>query len=88
MAESELQRETVSFHVTWTADESAVLSVLPAVEERLAPFDPRPHWAKLFTTAPAAVHAQYERLSDFASRIREYDPTGKFSKDLTDRYLG
>jgi xylitol oxidase len=82
------RRDSVALHFTWIPDEAAVRPVLGLVEEQLAPFAPRPHWAKLFTIAPDAVRRQYERLPDFQSLARTYDPKGKFRNAFTDRYLG
>lgn len=43
-------RDTVALHFTWVEDTAAVLPVVRRVEEALEPFDPRPHWGKVFTT--------------------------------------
>jgi alditol oxidase len=72
------QRDSIGLHFTWIDDLPAVLPVMAAVEERLAPFSPRPHWGKLFTIAPADLAASYERLPDFRTLMRRYDPAGKF----------
>ena len=45
-------RDSVAFHFTWRPDWPAVRALLPDVEAALEPFEPRPHWAKLFTMAP------------------------------------
>jgi alditol oxidase len=81
------QRDTVAFHFTWVKDWAAVAPVLARVEERLAPFGPRPHWGKLFTASPAGVAAQYPRMGDFRGLARHYDPAGKFRNDLLNRYI-
>lgn len=70
-------RDTVGFHFTWTAE--APIEVIQTVEQALAPFDPRPHWGKVFTQA-----AQYERMPDFARLVEHYDPNGKFGNDFVD----
>lgn len=81
------RRDSVGLHFTWIADASAVLPVVGLVERQLAPFAPRPHWAKLFTIAPEVVRRRYERLPDFRELARRYDPAGKFRNAYTDRYL-
>ena len=81
-------RATASIHFTWTADLAAVLPVVALVEDRLAPFAARPHWAKTFTATPDAVAALYDRLPDFCDLVRRYDPVGKFGNAFTDRHLG
>jgi alditol oxidase len=71
-------RSSLAIHFTWKPDWAAVKQVLPMIEKKLAPFDARPHWAKLFTMTPAP---SYERLPDFRKLIQHYDPTGKFQND-------
>jgi xylitol oxidase len=53
----------------------------------LAPFQPRPHWGKLFNLTPAQVQARYPRLADFQALARDYDPQGKFRNAFVERYL-
>jgi xylitol oxidase len=71
-------RDSLAIHFTWIADTEAVLPVVRLVEERLAPFAPRPHWGKVFTVPGAEVRTRYERWSDFAAEVRRVDPAGKF----------
>ncbi|MER6754055.1 FAD-binding protein [Micromonospora echinofusca] len=80
-------RDSLAIHFTWTADAAAVLPVVAAVEERLVPFAPRPHWGKLFDLTPAAVAAAWPRYADFLDLARRLDPAGTFRTDLLDRYL-
>jgi alditol oxidase len=75
-------RDTVALHFTWIKDTRAVPPVIALIEERLAPFAPRPHWGKLFTAAPA-----YPRLPDFLALMRHYDPSAKFTNDFLTRHL-
>jgi xylitol oxidase len=81
------RRDTVALHFTWVDDTPAVLPVVPALEQRLTPFDPRPHWGKVFEMPPATVRAQYEQMAAFRELMGDYDPLGKFSNALVDRYL-
>ncbi|MFI2647432.1 FAD-binding protein [Micromonospora fulviviridis] len=78
------ERDSLAVHFTWVGDPAAVAPVLDEVEERLAPFAPRPHWGKLFTRDPAAA---YPRHDDFRALLREFDPAGKFRTALLDRYF-
>jgi xylitol oxidase len=52
------------------------------VEEKLAPFNPRPHWAKLFTMPPAVLQSKYQKLNDFRQLAKQYDPNGKFQNEF------
>ncbi len=72
------QRPSLAIHFTWKPDWASVKTVLPLIEEQLAPFEARPHWAKLFTMAPAQLESRYEKLADYKALLKEYDPRGKF----------
>ena len=70
-------------HTTWK-QEDIVMDLLPLVEKQLAPFNPRPHWAKLFTIAPSVLQSRIEKLDDFKQLLQQYDPTGKFRNEFID----
>jgi alditol oxidase len=72
------KRPGVAIHFTLKQDIPGVNNFLPKLEQTLAPFDPRPHWGKLFTMAPAVLHSRYERYRDFLTLASQYDPEGKF----------
>jgi xylitol oxidase len=80
-------RDSVAFHFTWKPDWAAVQPLLTRMEAALAPFEPRPHWGKLFTMTPAEVHKQYARLADFRDLVRAFDPSGKFRNRFLDTYV-
>jgi alditol oxidase len=82
------RQDCVALHFTWIADTAAVLPVVTLAERQLAPFAPRPHWGKIFTSAPEDLRSRYERLPDFLGLMRRLDPSGKFGNAYTDRYLG
>jgi xylitol oxidase len=82
------RQDSVGFHFTWRPDADAVLPVVTLVERQLAPFGPRPHWGKVFTTPAAELPDRYDRLTDFVGLARHYDPAGKFRNAYTARYLG
>ena len=80
-------RDTVALHFTWVKDEAAVAPVVAAIEERLSAFAARPHWGKVFSTAPEVVRRCYDRFDDFEALVRDLDPQGTFRNDLLDAYL-
>jgi alditol oxidase len=80
-------RPSVAFHFTWHPDWEAVRGVLPALEGALAPFEPRPHWGKVFAMSPEAIRSSYERLPDFVALLDRYDPSRKFRNRFLDRYI-
>ena len=77
----------VAIHFTWKPDWPRVQRVLPLIESALAPFDPRPHWGKLFTMSAGVVRSRYQRLDDFRRLVEEHDHTGTFSNPFIDRYV-
>ena len=80
-------RASVALHFTWQPDWDDVRRVLPTIEEALAPFDPRPHWGKLFTMPGERIRASYERLPAFTAMLERYDPNGTFRNGFLDRYI-
>ncbi len=80
-------RASVAIHFTWQPDWENVRNLLPAIEAALRPFEPRPHWGKLFTLPADEVRAAYPRLPDFISLLERHDPAGKFRNAFVDRYV-
>jgi xylitol oxidase len=76
------KQPSVAIHFTWKQDWPAVSKLLPVIERELAPFQPRPHWGKLFTLSPAALRSSYEKLPDFIQLARKFDPQGKFRNEF------
>jgi len=72
------QRASLGLHFTWIADTAAVLPAVKAVEEQLAPLEPRPHWGKVFTQDAATVRGRYPRFADFRALAQRHDPAGVF----------
>jgi xylitol oxidase len=61
--------------------------VLPRIEEKLAAFEARPHWGKLFTMAPDDLKSLYKQLPAFRGLLQQYDPQGKFRNTFLDMYI-
>lgn len=72
------QRPSLSIHFTWKPEWPAVRQLLPQIEAQLKPFEPRPHWGKLFTVPAAELQPRYARLHDFRALVEHYDPHAKF----------
>jgi xylitol oxidase len=81
------KRERAALHFTWRQDPEVTGSLLPLIEEKLAPYDPVPHWGKLFAMDPGTVQSRYERLGDFKQLAGKYDPNGKFRNQFLTSYL-
>jgi alditol oxidase len=82
------EQDSLAVHFTWVDDAAAVAPVVAELETRLAPFEPRPHWGKVFTMSPVDVRSRYPRLADFAALRREVDPDDMFGNPMVDRYVG
>lgn len=81
------KKNCVALHTTWKQEVDEVMNLLPLVEAKLAPFNVRPHWAKVFTMAPDVLQSRIEKLADFKSLVKQYDPNGKFRNDFLNKYL-
>ncbi|MEH3089948.1 MAG: FAD-binding protein [Microbacterium arborescens] len=78
-------RDSVCIHFTWKNEPDAVARAVVEVERVLAPFDPRPHWGKVFSMP---VGGSLPRLGDFRDLADRVDPEGKFSGPFLRRVLG
>ncbi|MEM7113949.1 MAG: FAD-binding protein [Chloroflexota bacterium] len=81
------KQDCVGIHFSWIAAPEAISNFLPVLEKALAPYQPRPHWGKMFTMPPAEVQACYEKTADFKALLAEFDPQGKFRNDYLTRYM-
>ena len=81
------RQDSVSIHFTWKMDWESVRNVLPRIEEALAPFQARPHWAKLFIMSHEQLQTRYEKLPAFRELLQHYDPHGKFRNDFLDKHI-
>jgi xylitol oxidase len=75
------KRPSMTIHFTWKPEWGAVKKILPTIEEQLAPFDARPHWAKLFTLQPWRLRELYAKLPDYRALLEHHDPNGKFRNE-------
>ena len=81
------KRSCITLHTTWKQEVDTVMSLLPLVEAQLAPFNARPHWAKLFTLSPTVLQSRIEKLADFKQLVNQYDPNGKFRNEFLNTNL-
>jgi alditol oxidase len=81
------QCDSLALHFTWKPDMAAVLAVLPLIEEALASFGARPHWAKVFTTPGDRIAELYPKLPDFHHLASLYDPESKFRNSYLQRVI-
>ncbi len=76
------KQDSLAIHFTWKPEEAVVRGILPAIEAKLAPFQARPHWGKIFILDKPTLEARYPRMNDFRSFARQMDPDGKFQNDF------
>jgi xylitol oxidase len=81
------KRASAALHFTWKRDVEGVTRLLPKIEQQLAPFDPRPHWGKVFTVAPVSLQARYPRMGDFDRLTERFDPRHKLRNRFIARNL-
>jgi len=72
------KRRSLAIHFTWKPDAPAVSRIVPQIEAKLAPFQPRPHWGKVFSLKAAQLAPAYPRWNDFRQLAQQFDPKGKF----------
>lgn len=77
-------RDTIALHFTWVNDDAVVHRAVTAAEAALAPFDPRPHWGKVFLSDPSA---RYSRLRDFRELVGRYDPEHRFGNEFLESFV-
>jgi alditol oxidase len=80
------KKNCVAIHTTWK-QEDIVMNLLPLMEAKLAPFNPVPHWAKLYTILPSVLQSRYEKLGEFKKLMKQYDPEGKFTNEFLEKNL-
>ena len=78
------ERDSVCVHFTWKPRGAEVHALLPQIEAALAPFEPRPHWGKLFVRSPAS---RYRRRPAFRALRARLDP-GRVFGNAFDVQLG
>ncbi|HTY85642.1 MAG TPA: FAD-binding protein [Silvibacterium sp.] len=76
------QRPSMAIHFTWKPEWAAVKAILPQIEEKLARFDARPHWAKLFTVPQSRLSQLYVKMPDYKALAGQFDPKGKFRNEF------
>ncbi len=80
-------RDSLAFHFTWTPDAAAAADAARRVAEALLPFDPRPHWGKVFPVDLLEI-STYRRAEDFVALADRFDPAGMFRNRWFDEVFG
>jgi xylitol oxidase len=77
-------QDCMAIHFTWKPESDEIHTVLPLIEEKLAPFNAKPHWAKVFTMPPSRLAQVYSNTPKFQALLKQYDPQGKFRNQFID----
>jgi len=78
------RQSSMTIHFTWKPEWPAVKQVLPRIEAALAPFNAKPHWAKMFTMAPSRIDSLYAKMPQYRSLMAQHDPHGKYRNKFLD----
>jgi xylitol oxidase len=79
-------RQTLAVHATWVSSINSVIPALTALEEILEPYEPRPHWAKVFRSwDPEHVTEKYPAIVQFQALAARLDPRMCFVNDYLRR---
>jgi xylitol oxidase len=81
------RQDCITIHTTWKQKPKEVLALLPRMEAKLAPFNVKPHWGKLFTIDPRILQGRYEKHAAFVALAKAYDPTGKFRNSYLNKNI-
>jgi len=79
------ERDCLCVGFTWRRHPTEVMALLADIEAALAPYEPRPHWGKLFVLTAEDLARRFPRLPEFVDLTRTYDPTGTFSTAFLER---
>jgi alditol oxidase len=82
------RQDSIALHFTWQPAQTKVEAFLPRLESALAPFEPRPHWGKLFAMPTNELATLFPRFKDFRKLAAKRDSEGKFRNAYLDRVLG
>jgi xylitol oxidase len=82
------ERDCLCIGFTWRNHPTEVMALLADIETALGPYEPRPHWGKLFLFTAEDLARRFPRLADFLELTTTYDPTGKFTNAFIDWHLG
>ncbi|MEA1785811.1 FAD-binding protein [Arenibacter sp. GZD96] len=81
------QQDCITIHTTWKQKTKEVLALLPKIEAALAPYQPKPHWGKLFTLDAKTLQSRYAKHSDFVALAKSYDPKKKFVNEYLKNHV-
>ena len=79
--------DSFGIHFTWKPQEAAVRAVLTSIEAKVAPFDARPHWAKVFTIDGRTLCRRFAGMQAYRDLAARLNPQGKFRNNFLARMV-
>jgi alditol oxidase len=79
--------DTVCLHFSFRSDAEAAIRLERRIEDALAPFNPRPHWGKVFLATADEIEPRYERMREFRALADAMDPRGAFRNAFLERHV-
>lgn len=78
------RQDCIAIHFTWKPEQPEIMKVLPLIEEKLASFNAKPHWGKVFTMPSTRIREVYNNIPQYQALLKQYDPQGKFRNQFID----
>jgi xylitol oxidase len=78
---------SIAIHFTLKQDIAGVNGLLPKIEAVLAPYNPKPHWGKLFAMDAVILRSRYPKLEDFKKQALTLDPDKKLRNAFVNQYI-
>ena len=80
--------DSLAIHFTWHGHPTEVAALSARIESVLEPFDPVPHWGKVFHRPPVEVGRRYAHSDRARSVLDALDPNEKFRTPTVKEALG
>jgi xylitol oxidase len=81
------KQSSVTIHFTWKQEWDAVIKLLPVIEKKLATFNAKPHWGKLFTMSAPKLASLYKKMPGFKQLVAQYDLHEKFRNAFLEKNI-
>jgi xylitol oxidase len=81
------RQDSIAIHFTLKQDIAGVGQLLPKIEAALAPYNPRPHWGKLFAMDGKTSQSRYSKIDDFRSLAMKFDPGKKLRNSFVEENI-
>lgn len=76
---AQYERDRCAFHFTWHHDVPAAFEATRWIVDALAPFEPVPHWGKVFDPNQFDLPRLFPRMHEAFAVFAQWDPIGAFT---------